>query len=192
MEILLYGLADKRFIAYPLLKVVKELGKVLVVSDDGCFRRFSDEGVLEFSLGNIDFMVSANYESISQEVSSIKHQYNYIVYVLSNEIPQGVTKVIQVKGVSKHFYDLENENTFHVDNKELDIVDVVVSFNKLKDKEVLTIIPSKSLIEYVYNCEDSRDFLATKDSSYASMLQVFFEKELGFNKNQLKSLLAKG
>lgn len=192
MEILLYGVADKRFIAYPLLKVVKELGKVLVVSDDGCFRRFSDEGLLQFSLGAIDFIVSSDYNSIADEVEKVKHQYNYILYVLGNEIPKGVKKLINIKGVNKYFHDLENERSFHVDNDGIDIVDVVVSFNKLNDKDVLLLTPSKSLIEYVYNCEDSKDFLPTKDTSYASMLQTFFEKELGFNKAQLNSILKKG
>lgn len=48
-QIQLVGPIDKRVIAYPLFKICDNLGKVLVITDDTNFRRFSDDYSNEFT-----------------------------------------------------------------------------------------------------------------------------------------------
>ena len=58
-QIELVGPVDKRVIAYPLFKICDVLGKVLVITDDANFRRFSENySDNEFTVGRSDFVIT--------------------------------------------------------------------------------------------------------------------------------------
>jgi hypothetical protein len=73
------------------------------------------------------------------------------------------------------------ENTEHIE--------VVMTFSKVEDASLLKIEPTKSIMAYIYECEDTKLFQDTKDVAYATMLDKFFDKELDIPKASIKGVL---
>lgn len=188
-KICLLGAVDKRAVSYPLLKCLMFLGKVLVVTDDGVYRRFADEYESRFSFENSEFIVTPVIdEEVQKEVDSISHSYDYVVYITTNEIPSGCDKIIYFRGVEK---SIASKGTLKV-LENMEYKEVYITFSKLQDSSALKIEPSKSVMSYVFECEDKKEFVPTKDAGFASMLFTFFEKELDIPKASIKKLLLRG
>ena len=182
----LIGPVDKRFIAYPLLKVLMHLGKTLVVTDDGVYRRFDEGYGKRFSVGHSDFIVEPVIDSnVLEEVKGISSGYETVLYITTNELPESCDKIVYCRGVDK---GLITPDVLEVlENKEY--VQVYITLAKLKDSGVLKIAPGKGLLEYVMACEDRKMFLPTRDTYYVTMISTLFEDKLGVPKSTIKGLL---
>jgi hypothetical protein len=185
-RICLVGPVDKRAISYPLLKVTMFLGKTLVITDDGVYRRFAENYEATFGFENSDFIVTPLItEEVLAEVEKLKNQYEFIVYITTNEIPPECDKIIYCHGVDK---GIANNSTMKVlENTEH--IEVVMTFSKVEDATLLKIEPTKSIMAYIYECEDTKLFQDTKDVAYATMLDKFFDKELDIPKASIKGVL---
>ena len=98
-QIQLVGPIDKRCIAYPLFKICDNLGKVLVITDDTNFRRFSDDYSNEFTVGRSDFYVmnmvnKESVESLGLRLSS----YDYVLIITTNQIIEGNDNLVYCHG----------------------------------------------------------------------------------------------
>lgn len=185
-KIALIGPVDKRSIAYPLLKCLMFLGKVLVVSDDGTYRRFSSTYETDFGFGNSEFIITPKVtEEVLEDVKRRSNVYDYLVFITTNELVDGMDKVLYCHGVGKN---MASENTL-TDLEKVEFIDVYITLSKTGDPKALKIEPSKGVMSYIFACEESQQFVATKDASYTSMLYKFFDKEMGIPKNSIKGLL---
>lgn len=185
-KICLVGAVDKRAISYPLLKVLMHLGKTLVVSDDGVYRRFSEELETSYGFENSEFLITPVItETVQKEVENKAFQFDYIVYITSNEIPLQCDKVIYCRGVDK---GIATKTTLK-QLENIEHTEVYVTFSRLEDSSLLKIEPTKGIMAYIFECEERKEFQATKEVAYASMLEKFFDKELDIPKASIKGLL---
>lgn len=185
-QICLIGPVDKRAISYPLIKTLMFLGKTLIVTDDGIYRRFDEDYGSRFSFENSEFIIAPVItEEILQEVKGLASSYENILYITTNELPSGVDKVLYCRGVDK---GVVTESTLKA-LENTDHTEVYVTFSKLTDNSLLKIQPTKSALDYIMECEDRKSFLATKDSAFATMLDKFFSQELDIPKASIKGLL---
>jgi hypothetical protein len=185
-RICLIGPVDKRAIAYPLIKCMMFLGKTLVVTDDSVFRRFSESYDLNFGLANAEFIITPVIDkTVLTHVTSVESSFDYILFLTTNELPPDCDKVLYCHGVEKGFCSsgvlkaLEN----------VEYTEVLVTFSKVTDTSVVKIEPSKSVMTYIFECEDKKEFVESADSSYASMVEQFFTKELDVPKKTLSGLM---
>lgn len=185
-RICLIGPVDKRAIAYPLIRCGMFLGKVLVVTDDGVYRRFSEDYSSKFSVGNSDFMVVPVIDDkVMKTVESVESLYEFVVYITTNELPQECDKIVYCRGVDKGI--LTQETMKVLEKKEF--TEAFVTFSRVAEPTSLKIEPSKGVMSYIFECEDKKEFVPTTDSSHTSMLEKFFEKELGVPKNTIRGLM---
>lgn len=184
-SLLLVGAVDKRGVSYPVLKVMMTLGRVLVLTDDAMYRRFDEDYRMDFGFENSHFIIQPQ---ITQHfVDSIKHitdMFDYVVYITTNEV-LNADKIIYLRGVNRSI--LGNEAMEELEG--LEHAEVFITYAKLSNPKILKIAPTKSQIEYFNECEDSKEFLATKDLSYVGLLQTLFDKELGMSKKSLKKIM---
>lgn len=186
-KICLIGPVDKRAISYPLIKTLIFLGKTLIVTDDGIYRRFDEEYNNRFSFENSEFIVTHNIkdEEVKREIEQISSSFDYVLYITTNELPEDCDKIVNCKGVDKGFVSRSVEKEI----EKSEHIEVYVTFSKLSDSSLLKIEPNKSTLSYLAECEDKKEFLSTKDASFATMLSKFFETELDLQKSTIKGLL---
>jgi hypothetical protein len=162
------------------------LGKVLVITDDASFRRFSPSYATEFGFETSEFIVTP---LVSEEVIDAAKRkesvYDFVVYITTNELVSGMDKVLYCHGVGQN---MATEDVMTQLEKE-EYTDVYVTLSKVGDSKAMKIEPSKGVMEYIFSCEENQEFIGTKDVAYSSMLYKFFEKEMGIPKNSIKGLL---
>lgn len=184
--ICLIGPVDKRAIAYPLIKCLTELGRALIITDDSVYRRFSDNYDTEFSYSNSEFrVVTIVDEEVIKEVEQVKTNFEYVLYITTSELPDGCDKVIYAHGVGKSF--LGEDLVSSIENKECR--EVIITMTPVKDKTIPKITPDKTVMSYIYACEEHKEFLPSKDSGFITMVTTLFEEELEVPKNTIRGLL---
>lgn len=188
-KIAIIGAVDKRVIAYPLLKVLTYLGKVLVVTDESTYRRFDENYSRRFEANLINYWVETEVtEKTYQEVDNLVTPYDFVVFITTNEIPPSTDKIIYCRGIDKGFGTPDVVQ--QLEEKPIDeVLTVYVTFSKLEDKTLIRLEPSKTMYMYIAECEDKKEFVDLKDTATASMLYKFFEDELGVPKSTIQGLL---
>lgn len=183
----LVGATDKRVIAYPLIKVLMHLGRTLIVADDGVFRRFDTDYQTRFDYGNSEFIITPKIDDdLIEEVKQRSSQFEYVLFITTNEIPDPIDKVIYVRGINKGFATEDVLEKI----EESEFSEVLLTFSKVQNKKALKITPSIKQYKYIISCEDAKEFLPSSDTAFVSMLITFFEKELDLPKNTLRKILA--
>lgn len=184
-SLLLIGAVDKRGVSYPVLKVMMTLGRVLVLTDDAMYRRFDEDYGMDFGFENSHFIIQPQ---ITQDfVDSIKHitdMFDYVVYITTNEVIKA-DKTLYLRGINRAILG----NDAMEELEAVEHAEVFVTYAKLANPKLLKIAPTKSQIEYFNECEDSKEFLATKDLTYVGLLATLFDKELGLPKKALKKIM---
>lgn len=182
------GATDKRAITYPLIKVLTHLGRTLIVADDGAYRRFDDTYQLNFDFGNSEFYITPK---IDEETYNLVDQkapnFEYILYITTNELPPQADKIVYARGIDK---GLASEDTLKK-IEESEFIEVLVTFDKVQDKKALKITPSIKQYHYLANCEDRKEFLPSSDPAFVSVITTFFEEQLDLPKSTIKTVLSK-
>ena len=184
-QICLIGPVDKRPIAYPLIKCLMYLGRVLVVADESVYRRFSEDLETDYTHNNSEFHISAtpNYKELKERGEA----FDYVVYITTNELPEGNDKVIYCRGINKNICTTPVLKVLD----DIEHIEVYLTFSKPTEEKALKVEPSKGVMTYINECEEQMEFVATKDAAYANMLQKFFEKELELPLKAIKGLLGR-
>lgn len=182
------GATDKRAITYPLIKTLMHLGRTLIVSDDGVYRRFDDTYQTNFDFGNSEFLITPKVdEAIMESVSQKEGQFEYIVYITTDEVPPKADKVIYCRGIDKGFASQDTLKLI----EESEFIEVLVTFDKVQDKKALKIAPTIKQYQYLNRCEDRKEFLPSADTSFVTVVATFFEEQLDLPKNTIKAILTK-
>lgn len=185
-KICLLGGVDKRAIAYPLIKVMMYMGKTLIVADDGVYRRFSDTYDTRFNYQNSDFIIAPVItEDIISEVDKVADLYENILYITTNEVPDGCDKVVYGRGKERAICSTGVLN----EAEKTDFIEVYVTYGKVESSTNMKIEPNKAVLSYLSECEDKKEFLGTKDGAFTSLLVTLFDKELNLPKKTVQGLL---
>lgn len=182
------GATDKRAITYPLIKTLMHLGRTLIVSDDGVYRRFDDTYQTNFDFGNSEFIITPQVDStLIDSINQRDAQFEYILYITTNEIPPNTDKVVYCRGIDK---GLASEDTLK-QIEESEFIEVLITFDKIQDKKALKIAPSIKQYQYLNRCEDHKEFLPSTDPAFVTVVASFFEEQLDLPKNTIKAILSK-
>lgn len=168
-RVTIVGAVDKRLIVYPLMHVLGLTGKTILVTDDGNLRRFGDTYEKEFSKGINDVRV---VQEVSERVEE-KGEYDFEVYVTTNEIVDESDLVVYCHGLHKTFATEPVIEKFEeLESKQ----EVLVTASRVKEVEkgVTRLEISKDTIGYVCDCEEHKDFIACNNSVLAKVGAYLF------------------
>ena len=182
------GATDKRAITYPLIKTLMHLGRTLIVSDDGVYRRFDETYQTNFDFGNSEFIIVPKVDAeLIESINQKEGQFEYVVYITTDEVPPKADKIIYCRGMDKGFASQDTMKLI----EESEFTEVLITFDKVQDKKALKIAPTIKQYQYLNRCEDRKEFLPTADPSFATVITKFFEEQLDLPKNTLKAILTK-
>lgn len=188
-QIQLIGPVDKRVIAYPLFRICDTIGKVLVITDDANFRRFSDDYSNEFTVGNSDFYVCNDIsKSIALELGIRLSSYDYVIIINTNELFPNNDCTVYCHAQS----ELICTEDVIDDIDTVEHMEIVISTSKPKEKiESFCSITSNNL-DYVWSCEENKYFLPCKNAELGKISAFLFAQVLGLNsKDEYAQILAK-
>lgn len=187
-QIELIGPVDKRVVAYPLFKVCDLMGKVLVITDDANFRRFSDEYQNRFTLGRSDFIVLNDIKSTVIEDLDVRvNNYDYLIIISTNTLIEGNDLLIYCHGNSQLICSDDV-----LDNiLEQEYQDVIISTSKpsakkddTEEKKSQFIGIDGKTMSYVWLCEENKNFQPCKIQSLSQINAFLFAQVLGLNSKE--------
>lgn len=198
-RICILGPIDKRIITYPLIKVLDLTGKLLVVSDDACFRRFADDLGTEFMYGQSQFLITP---TVTKDYASSKgykeDEYDFVLYTTTNERFDDVDALIYCHGINKSMLD-EVDLEFL---EELPHKEVIISPNKIpvpkgeapKESKAIKIDLLKDCLHYVYTCEENRSFMyqSKPGTSLPKVLEELVGDVIGLKADKIGKILERG
>lgn len=178
-KVCLLGVVDKRSIAYPLIKLLSLSGKLLVVTDDISFMRFSDTGGSEFTIGNTDFVVVRGVDEYSGDTSV----YDYGLFITLNKVLPDYNKVVYCHGLNKSMLPVDSLAPLDVVGYE----DLLITPNKTK---LFKMDITKEVMMYVWLCEELQEFnLVYRNSMLVRVMHKFFGDFLGVKIDVVAKLL---
>lgn len=164
------------------------LGRTLIVSDDGVYRRFDDTYQTNFDFGNSEFLITPKVDNtFIESLNQRESQFEYILYITTDEVPPNTDKVVYCRGMHKGF---ASEDTLKL-IEDSEFIEVLVTFDKVLDKKALKISPSIKQYQYLNRCEDHKEFLPSTDPAFVTVVASFFEEQLDLPKNTIKAILSK-
>ena len=185
-KINLIGPVDKRLLAYPLLKAIDLVGKCLIITDDANFRRFADDYSLKFNVGNSDYVIvndmdNFNADNLEQPMSA----YDYVLFITTNTlIDSDIT--VYCHGLEKSFVTDDIKSQL----QEMEHTDIYITPSKLKLKNIIQIPVGKNM-EYVWACEENKQYLPSKNESVNKIISSVFAETLGYSKDEVVKLLGR-
>lgn len=187
-QIQLVGPIDKRVIAYPLFKICDNLGKVLVITDDTNFRRFSDDYSNEFTVGRSDFYVmnlvnKESVESLGLRLSS----YDYVLIITTNQIIEGNDNLVYCHGQNELICSEDVLDELEVNEH----IDMLISTKKPKDKEIKFCGIDSKKLGYVWDCEENKLFMPCKVPELVNICSFLFAQTLGVSKEEFSQIIAR-
>lgn len=189
-QIELVGPVDKRVIAYPLFKICDVLGKVLVITDDANFRRFSENySDNEFTVGRSDFVITPDIsKAIIEELGLKLSSYDYVLIISTNSLISGNDSLVYCHGSSQLIC---SEDT--LDGLEaVEHQDVTISMKKPNSKDALFLSIDGKAFNYVWDCEENKMFIPCKHPELAKLSSYLFAQVLGVSsKEEYAKLLVK-
>ena len=187
-QIQLVGPVDKRVIAYPLFKICDNLGKVLVITDDTNFRRFSEDYSNEFTVGRSDFYVLnlVNRESIDLLDLRLS-SYDYVIIITTNQIIDGNDILVYCHGQSELICSEDVIDDLDI-NEHLDLT---ISTKKPNNKESKFCGVDGKKLNYVWDCEENKLFMPCKLPELVNICSFLFAQTLNISKEEFSQIIAK-
>lgn len=183
----LIGPVDKRLVAYPLLKALDLVGKCLVITDDANFRRFADDYSLNFNYGNSDFIIIHEIEKFdeSKDLDQPISVYDYVLYITTNTIVES-DLIVYCHGLNKSFLTDEVYSKL----QEMEHKEIYITPSKIKLNDIIQIRVGKNM-DYVWACEENREFISCTDSTLTKVISSVFAEGLGMSKDELVQYMAR-
>ena len=191
-KICLIGPVDKRVLAYPLLKILDLTGKTLVVTDDSNFRKFSDNYSMSYSIGRADVRIVNNINSDDFDIKSLDlsvklDEYDYILYITTNELISGCDSVVYCHSLNKAMCTEDVLSVLEgVEHK-----DVTITTGVIKEKGILSITLDKNSLKYIWCCEETKLLCECKDANICKSVAYLFSEVLGVSKDSLIKTLGR-
>lgn len=184
-SICLIGGVDKRVISYPLIKCLGLIGKTLVITDDGVYRRFGDNYETEFEIGQTEFKVMTVIPKNVDDLGINLNNYDYVVYITTNELIHS-DKVVYCHGVEKAIAPPDVLSVLD----GIEHVDITLTMSKV-EKGTLSIGYSKEAMGYICNCEEYKEFVPCNGASFTTLMDTLFGDIFNMSKDNMKKLLAR-
>lgn len=186
------GKVDSRVVVYPLLYMLKNFGRVLVVTDDAAYRRlyhgYEDAG----EVSGVGICVSPNLDvdALSEEVSSFAP--DYIVCVTSGRVPEFTTHLLVLTGYDRSLAggnahtksELEQGVTVTLDESDVvkapqglssdNIREVIVASTPVKSTLVQSICLRDGLLTHAALCEEYKSLVRHDSRDFVGVLAKIF------------------
>lgn len=187
-QIELIGPVDKRVIAYPLFKICDVLGKVLVITDDANFRRFSDNYENEFTVGRSDFVVTSDIsQAIIQDLGMKLSTYDFVIIISTNVLIDGNDSLVYCHGSSQLICTEDVlDNIDGIEHQE-----VTISTHRPSGKSELFLTVEGKAFGYVWDCEENKMFVPCKNAELVKLGSFLFSQVLGITKEEFSKMLVK-
>lgn len=187
-QIELIGPVDKRVIAYPLFKICDVLGKVLVITDDANFRRFSENYENEFTVGRSDFVVTSDISQvIMQELGMKLSSYDFVIIISTNVLIDGNDSLVYCHGSSQLICTEDVLDSIDgVEHQE-----VTISTHRPTGKSELFLTVEGKAFGYVWDCEENKMFMPCKNAELVKLSSFLFSQVLGITKEEFSKMIVK-
>ena len=174
------GKGDKRLLIYPLMHIVKHLGKVCLIADEPGYKRLYPGYANEGGIDEVDIRISnmasedehSDIDSIIEDIK--KEEYDYIIISTTAYIPLSSNKSIVLNTQTSTFLGWQIEE--YVDkNPNVTITSVTMYNRSQKKKKKLDYFKWNSLhFQYFCGVEEDKHLYGIKDKN----INDFLKREL--------------
>lgn len=193
--IAIVGKADKRILAYPLMKTCGLMGKTCVVTDDVTYRRLysgtEDTGVIN----DVEVKIEKDLTTqLAEEIEKQKteEEVDYIIYLTDTFIPPSAQKVVALCSQSRTFLGEEIEGLLEQDEEGRIVLSTIALYSKSKNYwkvPVTQLIWRPEYIQYVCETEERRVLIPLKDKTINAFLCDAFAKTLNLTAGNMKKIM---
>ena len=189
------GKADKRVLAYPLIKALSLMGKTCVVTDDVAYRRLysgtADSGIIDDVEINIQKSLS---EDVAEEMEKDREEteFDYMLFLTDTFVPDHAGKVVALCSQSRTFLGEEIDGLAEENDDGRFVFATMALYTKTKRfwKVPLTQIVWKAdYVEYACETEERRQLMPLKDKTVDGFLCDAFAQTLNLNPMNMKKIL---
>lgn len=181
------GAVDKRIIVYPLARALSKEHNVVIIADDGAYRRLYAGHATHGTCGRIDIVTGIDISGdLIKSIEQFGSQYDYALVVSNDKVPAGCEYVVKCTGVDRTICP-ESES-----NEVLDIpsTDVILSHKVQKDKNKVSINIGVEAVKYLFDVEEQRQLKLLPVPEINKAIANVFSKATGIEQKRLYKLLA--
>lgn len=189
------GKADKRVIAYPLMKTCGLMGKTCVVTDDVTYRRLYSGTENTGYINDVEVNIEKDLgKDIAERIELKKYEdgFDYLIYLADTFIPPNATKVIALCSQSRTFCGEEIEGILEDDEDGRIALATITLYAKAKNYwkvPITQIVWKPEYVQYVCETEERRILLPLKDKLINGFLCGTYAKTLNLTTGNMKKIM---
>lgn len=187
-RIVLLGPIDKRILIYPLARALSIEHNVIVIADDGVYRRLYQGTERYGTCGKVDIAVGVDINSVLSDAPNyFGVQHNFQLIASNNEVPAKTDYVINCLGVDRTI--CPENNTPEI--KDIPFKNVVLSYKVPKDKNKIAVTIGMEAVKYLFDVEEQRQLKVLPIKNINKVIAKTFGEATGLGENHLYKLLNK-
>lgn len=191
------GKADKRILAYPLMKTCGLMGRACVVTDDVAYRRLYS-GTRDIGYVNdVEIIIAKDLDAgVAERIERQKMQegVDYLIYLADTFIPSTAVKVVALCSQSRTFCGEEIEGILERDEDGRLVLATLALNAKPKNYwkvPITQIVWRPEFVHYVCETEEKRILAPLKDKQILSFLCNAFAKALNLTTGDMKKIMGR-
>lgn len=189
------GKADKRVLAYPLMKALSLMGNTCVVTDDVAYRRLYSGTADSGAIDDVEINIRKNLsEDEAEEMKKDKEEegFDFMLFLTDTFVPDYAEKVVALCSQSRTFLGEEIDGLAENNEDGRFVFATMALYTKSKKfwKIPLTqIIWNADYVEYACETEEKRQLMPLKDKTVNGFLCNAFAQTLNLNPVNMKKIL---
>lgn len=188
------GKADKRILAYPLVKTLALMGKTLVATDDAAYRRLysgtGDKGMIN----DVEIRIVKDFSGDSMEgllEEAEEGGFDYALYLTECHVPQDAVRTVALCSPAHTFLGSSLEEL--VEYQECDYVfaslTVIEKPKGYWKQPVTQILWKPEYLQYVCEVEERRCLMPLKDKTVVPFLCRAFADSLHIDQAKMAKVM---
>lgn len=184
ISLAIVGKADKRVLAYPLMKTLALMGKTIVATDDAAYRRLYPGMENKGMINDVEIHIVKNFSDDSSEefLSGMKDDnYDYVLYLTEGYVPPDAKKTIALCSPSHTFLGAYLEGLVECSDYSDCVFASLTVIEKPKGywkAPVTQILWKPEFIQYICETEERRCLMPLKDKTVVPFLCRVFAESL--------------
>lgn len=192
VSLAIVGKADKRILAYPLMKTLALMGRTVVLSDDAAYRRLysgmGDRGVID----DVEIRIVKEFpDGLPGDFVNVAEDggYDYALYLTEGYIPPDAKRVVALCSPSHTFLGSSLEGLVEDSDYIFASLTVIEKPKGYWNVPVTQILWKPEFIQYVCETEERRRLAPLKDKAVSLFLCRTFADSLHMDPAKMSKVM---
>lgn len=191
MIIAMTGYTDKRYLLYPLLKVLQAMGDTLLISDDRRFLRLTENGENPGHLQNtMIYVTDSAPEDVWGELQQEPADFTHVVYDVKQFLPEDKLDLVLI--CETMGYEDGEEDFLSLVEGRSQTVHFAFDKKRSPDKDVLNLFITPEMVSQVEFTEVYKLFQPVTNADILKILAAEIGPDLGLTRSTLSKVLKGG